>query len=194
MNIESENSNREQGKAQDKALEKSQAQGINQEEQKGTVISSIKALRNVPRSILLRRQGAIVANRYLSEQLKELGLMQIGSFFYTKSIEGGEYKIMTAEEVVYYSDVNVINPKTEMTAAYTSDQLTAALGSCASGLRLEDMDKYSYWVMYKDPYDGNTIQTTSKNHVDALAEMLIHLLETRRKPLEEANKWLLEVR
>lgn len=130
--------------------------------------------------------AGIICGIAVAKELKDLGITQ-RSAFYWANLDGELHPVQgQIVELIYQNDPN--NPPV---SAFTSDELINMLGTVACGFQLDFQDQKFYQVHYKDPIDG--MLTTEGNTLpDALANMLIRLLSQRKKPVEEANRWLVE--
>ena len=115
--------------------------------------------------------------------------MQRSAFYWIKTFDNEvipvEGKILQVVEQEFPKDFPPVS-------AFTSDELIRMLGSVACHLQLHE-EKYFHVVYYKDPYDGQMLSAQAPYLPDALAIILTNLLSQKRKPVSEANEWLVAV-
>lgn len=143
----------------------------------------------LPIGVSVREGVKTVTSFMQSKILQEFGLVQHSDNFYFHSKSSEEPTLYSGRELdilIQLYDAPVI------TAAYSTDQLIAALGSVAASLSVDEDNKGSFVVHYKDPISGMK-EFSGDNLPDTLADLLASLLERKRKPLEEANRWLMYV-
>lgn len=121
----------------------------------------------------------------IAQKLKKLGVEQSSYYFL---INTGETIIPAAGQMIEI--ILSTSPDSEVVAAFSSDQLIKMLGSVASSINMKEDGAVFFTVHYKDPFDGNMLTHSDKTLPDALAGMLLLLIEGRKKPLDEANRWL----
>lgn len=118
--------------------------------------------------------------------LMELGIIQHSYFYWIKTEQGEiipvEGQLSDVIDIVCQKDFQPVS-------AFAAEDLIRMLGSVACGIQMDAKDWYSYVVHYKDPIDGMLSQSAA-SLPDALAVMLIYLLERKKKALVEANRWL----
>ena len=116
-----------------------------------------------------------ITARELSERLRDLGVKQLGTFYWRQQ-EGGPWSIATAEELAGAA---------EFVFAPNVAELGVTLPFNAIGQRIEA--KTPYWVHYfeEDNLTGRNFDAMTE--ADARAKMLIHLLEQKLITVEEVN-------
>jgi hypothetical protein len=126
------------------------------------------------------------SNPELSLKLQQLGVLQ-QSFSYWATLKSKQLLSIDARMLDLMA--KDLDPDHPPVSAFTSDELINMLGSVACGFQMDFHNRKFYQVHYKDPIDG-MLTMTGNTLPDALALMLIRLLSQRKKPLEEANRWL----
>lgn len=130
--------------------------------------------------------SGIICSIDIAQKLQELGVTQ-RSAFYWANLEGNLHPVQgQIVELIYQND-----PNHPPVSAFTSDELIRMLGSVACYVQMDKDDKYFHAVHYKDPFDGVMLTNTALTLPDALAGMLVRLLEQKKKSVEEANQWLI---
>lgn len=129
----------------------------------------------------------LICSYPLAKKLKELGIMQRSYFYWTPG-ENNEILPIEGEllDMIQTAFPNEYDP----VAAFSTDDLVRMLGSVACSIQLKD-ETYSHIIHFRDPYDQQLMSIEHESLPDALATLLIQLLEQRKKPVSEANQWLL---
>jgi hypothetical protein len=134
-------------------------------------------------NITLKKTQSSYTSLEVSKGLKKLGIAQHATAFYDRT------EFISSELIDFMSREGMkMSTTEELFAAFTSDQLIAALGAVACGIEMND-EKYIKRIHYSDPYDG-MITRSGDSLPDLLGWLLIDLIQGRKKPLEEANRWL----
>lgn len=118
--------------------------------------------------------------------LKEIGINQSAFLYYFKKDEQIIPVMGSMMELV--PETLGLNPEDGI-AAFSSDQLIRMLGSVMTSWAFTKDNVVYYNVHYKDPFDG-MLTTPGRTIPNALAAMLSLLITKKKKPLDEANRWL----
>ena len=121
-----------------------------------------------------------ITSQDLSERLRDLGVKQLGTFYWRRQ-GGGPWSIATAEELAGAA---------EFVFAPTVAELGEMLPSWVSvGLRADQKYRLSIWpeeIGWITWYGGDRV-ILNKSEADSRALALIHLLEKKLITVEEVN-------